>query len=379
MFNSNAQGTGFAGASYTGMGEDVASKTLFFPLVKHNHNGRTTTFSVQNASGTKAGITAVFRVNGLEYSKQYNNIPAFTSVTISPADAAVPGGFGQVGSLTVTGTELLAGAALEHEHNVSIAQNLQASTAFTPADFDSRLFCPLVRNEHTGRKLTSGVQVQNVAATAQTVKFTYTPVGGGPQIVRSKTVSPGASATFYAPTEGIPAGSLGAVVLEGSKNIAAVVNEQGDMPEGRSMQTTYACFAQQETSDTILIPLYKEFYLGNTTGIQIQNVSGDGKAATVTLEYRAIGPGNSSGKATFSHKTPIADGASITFWGVSILPAGSDLFASGGSPGSLQGTYGSVVVKSDRPVVAIVNESMYGLNGDASNQDSKNYEGFNVE
>ena len=379
MFNSNAQGTGFAGASYAGMGEDVASKTLFFPLVKHNHNGRTTTFSVQNASGTKAGITAVFRVNGLEYSKQYNNIPAFTSVTISPADAAVPGGFGQVGSLTVTGTELLAGAALEHEHNVSIAQNLQASTAFTPADFDSRLFCPLVRNEHTGRKLTSGVQVQNVAATAQTVKFTYTPVGGGAQIVRSKTVSPGASATFYAPTEGIPAGSLGAVVLEGSKNIAAVVNEQGDMPEGRSMQTTYACFAQQETSDTILIPLYKEFYLGNTTGIQIQNVSGDGKAATVTLEYRAIGPGNSSGKATFSHKTPIADGASITFWGVSILPAGSDLFASGGSPGSLQGTYGSVVVKSDRPVVAIVNESMYGLNGDASNQDSKNYEGFNVE
>jgi hypothetical protein len=352
---------------------------LFFPLVKHNHNGRTTTFMVQNASDTKNNITAVFRVNGLEYSKQYTNIPAFTSVTITPADALVPGGFGQVGSLTVTGTQLLAGAALEHEQNVSVAKNLQASTAFTPADFDSTLFCPLVRNKHTEKKLTSGVQVQNVSTAAQTVKLTYTPVGGGPQIVHSKTVSPGASATFYAPSEGIPASSLGAVVLEGSDSIVAVVNERGDLPDGRLIQTTYACFALNRTSETVLIPLYKEFYKGNTTGIQIQNVSGDGQAATVTLEYRATGPGNSSGKATFSHKTPIADGASITFWGVSMLAPDSDLFATGGSPGSLKGTYGSVVVKSDRPVVAIVNESMYGLNGSASNQDSKNYEGFNID
>lgn len=377
MMSNNILGGGLAGAAYTGMAEDESSPTLFFPLVKHNHNGRTTVFSVQNAGALANEITAVFRVNGRAYSKQYKNIPPFTAVTITPADAGVPGGFGQVGSLTVTGKHPLAGAALEGAQNVPVAQNLQASTAFTPAAFDSTLFCPLVRNAHTAKRLTSGVQVQNVSAAAQTVTFTYTPVGGGAPVVRARSVAPGASATFYAPTEGIPAGSLGAVVLQGSDDIVAVVNERGDLPDGRLLQTTYACFPQNSTSSTVLIPLYKEFYKGNTTGIQIQNVSGAGQAATVTLAYRAAGPGHSSAGATFSHKTPIADGASITFWGVSALPAHSDLVATGGNPAALNGTYGSVVISADRPVVAIVNESVATTN--TAGQDSKNYEGFNVE
>ena len=61
------------------------------------------------------------------------------------------------------------------------------------------------------------------------------------------------------------------------------------------------------------------------------------------------------------------------------LPPGSDLVTAAGSPAALQGTYGSVVVTSDRPVVAIVNESSYALDGRAGNQDSKNYEGFNIQ
>jgi len=62
-----------------------------------------------------------------------------------------------------------------------------------------------------------------------------------------------------------------------------------------------------------------------------------------------------------------------------VLPPGSDLLTAAGSPAALQGTYGSVVVTSDRPVVAIVNESSYALHGPAGNQDSKNYEGFNIQ
>jgi hypothetical protein len=46
-----------------------------------------------------------------------------------------------------------------------------------------------------------------------------------------------------------------------------------------------------------------------------------------------------------------------------------------GDPSALANTYGSVVIESDMPIVAIANESTYGPN--ASGQDSKNYEGFN--
>ncbi len=379
LSNNDFQGSGFAGASYTGTSEEVTSTRLFFPLVKQDHNSRTTAFSVQNVSDKSNDISAVFRVNGQEYTRQYKNIPAFTSIIITPADASVPGGFGQVGSLTVTGTQALAGGSLEHNQDVAMAENLQASTAFVADDSDRTLFCPLVRNGHTSKGLTSGVQVQNINFVTNNVKFIYTSVDGGTRVTRSKTIAPGASATFYAPSEGVPDGSLGSVTLEGDNDIVAVVNERGVLTNGRAILTTYACFGVQSTTDSILIPLYKEFYKGNTTGIQIQNVSGDGQSATVTLEYQVSGPGSSSGQATFSHKTPVVDGASITFWGVSDLNEHSDLFATGGDPSSLMGTYGSVVIKSDQPVVAIVNEATYGLNGTASNQDSKNYEGFNVE
>jgi WD40 repeat protein len=375
---SNNDDTAFAGATYRGMSEDMVSTMLFFPLVKHNHNGRTTLFSVQNSSGTATEITAEFKVNGQEFSRSYTDIPPFTSIIISPADASVPAGRGQVGSLIVTGTQPLAGASLELEITTPQAENLQASTAFVSADFDKTLYCPLIRNGHTSKKLTTGVQVQNVSTTTQTVTYTYTPVGGGAQVISSKSIEPGASATYYAPDEGIPEGSLGAVILEGSDDIAAVVNEKGVMPDGREIQTTYACFGKMATTKKIMIPLYKEFYNGNTSGIQVQNVSGDGSTAKIALEYYPSGPDSNSGYAMFSHKAPVLDGASITFWGVSILNEGSDLYTIGGDPDSLLGTYGSVVIQSDQPIVAIANESTYGLFGDASNHDSKNYEGFNL-
>ena len=46
-----------------------------------------------------------------------------------------------------------------------------------------------------------------------------------------------------------------------------------------------------------------------------------------------------------------------------------------GNPSALAGTYGSVVITSDKPIVAIANETTFGTNN--TKQDSKNYEGFN--
>jgi len=365
-------GVGVAGGQYRGTNEADTAMSLFFPLVKHNHSGRSTAFSVQNSSGEAVNISAVFKVNGQTYTRQYSAVPGLTSVLLTPADAGVPAGNGQVGSLSVTGNRPLAGASLEYEHNVSVAQNLQTAAAFGPADYDRRLYCPLYRNAHAAKNQTSGAQVQNVSGAAQTITLTYTPVGGGSQVTRSQRVEPGASTTFYAPAIGIPAGSVGSVVLRGEQDIVAVVNENGTEANGRRILTTYQCFPAGSATSTVMIPLYKEFYGGNSSGIQVQNVSGDGGTAVVEMAYRAT---NSSAQAVFTHSTPIPDGGSITFWGVSTLSSPSGLTAISGTPSALNDTYGSVVITSNKPIVAIANEASFGANG--SGQDTKNYEGFN--
>ena len=374
IVNSNADGSGDAGASYTAMNGDKTSKTLYFPLFKHNYNGRTTTFSIQNASDTQTTITAVFRLGSDKWEKAYT-IPAFASVLVSPTDTMVPEE--RYGSLIVTGDQKLAGSSLEHEHNVNQAENLQGSTALVESDFDTTLFCPLFRNGHTSKAITSGAQVQNASTTTQTVTFTFSPVGGGADVVRTKSVVPGASINFYGPTSaGVPLGRYGSVTLESGGDIAAVVNERGELADRRVVLTSYTCFGKRNTTNKILIPLYKEFFKNNYTGINIQNVSGDGSSATVTLEYRITGSANIGSGATFTHKTPVPDGGGITFLGVSNLKPDSDIYAIAGNPSILKGTYGSVVITSNRPIVALVNEANGGT-GIA--KDSKNYEGFNVD
>ena len=363
---------GTAQGQYRATSRQNAAESIFFPLVKQDHNGRTTAFSVQNTSNDPANITAVFKVNGQTYGKEYNYIPGLSSVLIIPADAGVPGGFGQVGSLSVSGSKPLAGVSLEYEQSAPVARNLQTAAAFSPADYDSQLYCPLYRNAHAAKHNTSGLQVQNVSTAAQTITMTYTPVVGGAQVIRSQKIEPGASATFYAPSIGIPEGSVGSVVVQGEEDIVAVVNESGSEPNGQRLVTAYQCFPSAGATPTVMIPLYKEFYKGNTSGIQVQNVAGDGRMATVELTYRAT---NSSAQAVFSNHTPIPDGGSLTFWGVSDLLSPPGMVAVSGDPAALAKTYGSVVIKSNTPIVAIANEGSIFPNG--SGQDSKNYEGFN--
>lgn len=367
----NNAGIGQAGGIYSGTTMNEVAPTLLFPLVKHNHAGRTTTFHIQNASSATASLTATFRVAGATFTKSYANIPPNAMVVVAPGDAGMPAGNGQVGSLTVVGSGPLAGTSLEHEHAAAVAQNLQASKAFTAADYDDKVYCPLFRNAHTGQRLTTGAQVQNVGNSAQTITFSYRPRDGGNPITRSETVQPGASATFYAPSLGIPEGSVGSATITGQGNIIAVVNDEG-AENGLRRTTTYACFPAAEATNKVVLPLYKEYWMGNTSGIQVQNVSGDGQPATVTLTYRATNGGQT---VRVSHAAPVADGGSITFFAVSqgLSPAGMTVIS--GNAGGLLNSFGSVVIESNRPIVAIANESGFGPG--ASMQDSKNYEGFN--
>lgn len=367
----NNAGVGQAGGIYNGTTVDEAANTLLFPLMKHNHSGRTTSFHIQNAGGSPINVTAAFRVNGIAYNKTFNGVPSGAMVVVSPADAGVPAGNGQVGSLTVTGNGPMAGTSLEHQHAAAVAQNLQATKAFTASDYDNKVYCPLFRNAHTGARLTTGAQVQNVGNSAQTVTLTYTPRDGGNTVTRTANVQPGASATFYAPQIGIPAGSVGSVTISGQGNIVAVVNDEGT-DRGLQRTTTYACFPAHKATNRVVLPLYKEYWMGNMSGIQIQNVSGNGTAANVRITYIAT---NNSNRVTLAPGAAVAAGGSVTFFGISdrISPPGFSVVS--GNPAAMDSSFGSVIIESNTPIVAVANESGYGPG--ASNQDSKNYEGFN--
>lgn len=364
IVNVNNRGTGAAAGQYQGTdGADVAT-TIAFPLVKSNHVGRTTTFYAQNASNSPANLNATFKMrDGNTYNWSKSNVPANAMVVISPADAGVPGGNGQVGSLTITSDQPLAGSSLEHPTNVAVADNLQASKAFTPSDYDTTAYCPLYRKNHTNKNQTTGVQVQNVSNAQQTVSMTFTTRDGDVYGPFTETVAAGASATFFAGNIAqIPNGTVGSAVVESSGQIAAVVNDRG-VENGMERLTTYACFPSSSATGTINIPLAKEFRGGNTTGIQVQNVGSS--PTTVTMTYT-----NENGTFVIESANPVSPGQSFTAYGVSNNPATVNFVQ--GNPAQLNNTNNGVVISANQPVVAIANESSTG-----SGQDTKNYEGFN--
>ncbi|MDX1414535.1 MAG: hypothetical protein R3293_10115 [Candidatus Promineifilaceae bacterium] len=366
IVNVTNRGTGLASAQYQGTdGADVANN-VSFPLVKRCHSGRTTTFYVQNASTSENDITATFTVGGAPYTKNYDNVPGNAMVVVMPADAGVPCAQG-TGSLEVSGTGPLAGAALEHEESAAVASNLSASKAFIDTDGAQNVFCPLYRKAQTAKRdQTSGVQVQNISGGPVNVDFNFIDSNGTPYGPFSiNNLADGASHTFYAKAAelaSIPDGSVGSATISATGNVVAVVNDAA-VDGTIQRKATYACFGSG--SQTVNVPLAKEFAGGNTTGVQVQNVGGS--PAKVQLEYKAT---NGSTLKIESVNT-VAPGESITAYNVASL--GSEWTQLSGS-GSMAGTVNGVVATSAQNIVVVANESSAGAT--PSNQDTKNYEGF---
>lgn len=362
---------GAAAGQYTGTDGSAVSTSIAFPLVKSNHAGRTTTFFIQNASNSTNTISAEFKVNGNTYNNSYNNVPANAMVIVNPADAGVPLGTGNVGGLTVTGTQPVAGTSLEHETAPTVANNMQASRGFVPSDYGDTLFCPLVRFDFSSIKTTTGIQVQNVGNANTDITVTYSIVVGS--AINTSTVAanvaPGESANFLQQND-FNANTLGAATITSSNGqaLAAIVNDRATLTNPQRV-TTYACFNQASATDTISLPLVKEYFFGNTGGIQVQNVGNS--PTNVTLTYST----HTGQTVVIETTSPIAAGASKTF--VLLTTGGtSGINVVSGSLANLTGTVnGVVVVSSGEPIVAIQNEGSLASN--ANPQDTKNYEGFN--
>lgn len=372
VVNVNNRTVGAAAGQYEGTDGGDVSTTLNFPLVKHNHAGRTTTFYIQNASGSVNDITATFRRVGdaQAYVATYNDVPANAMVIVSPADTTpvFPTGTGTgIGGLVVTGTEALAGSSLEHEHTATVAANLQASRGFVPGDYDTTVYCPLSRYSFGALDTTTGLQVQNVGGSNVDIDVTYNVVFPAARTVVVPTVTgvvPGASANFLA-SDHLADGELAAITVEATGDIAAITNDRADAPTPRRF-TTYACLGAGNATNASSLPLVKEAFFNNTTGVQVQNVGS--APATFTLTYTT----NNGDVIVVENSIPVAAGASKTFF--RIWDGGTTDINVTGDANDLNQTVSGVVITSDQPIVALANESNYT---GVSVQDTKNYVGFN--
>ena len=311
VVNVNNKGVRAASGQYRGTSGSDASMSIAFPLAKSDHSGRTTTFYIQNASAGTNNITAKFSIDGTEYTKVFNNVPANAMVVVVPADAGAPTGTGKFGGLTVTGTAALAGASLEHPTVTSVAENLQGSKAFTPNEYATEAYCPLLRNAYGSKQTTTGLQVQNVDTIPVNITVSYDYVGGGSSSSSVNNVQPGASANFLQAND-LPVGTLASGTITANGKIAAIVNDKAVASTPQRL-TTYACFADVSATAAINLPLVKEDFgssVVNTTGIQVQNVGTS--SVIVTLKYQPT----TGGTVQLSHTDPIAPGASKTFYRV---------------------------------------------------------------
>ncbi|MBK7893371.1 MAG: hypothetical protein IPJ90_00395 [Anaerolineaceae bacterium] len=362
---------GTAAAIYEGVSGSQADTEVRFPLVKHNHFGKTTTFYLQNAGSNAATISVVITKGGVNYPYTSPSVAPGQMVAIDPGLAGVPATNG-TGSLIATSAEPIAGIMLEHEHSASVATVLQASSGFTTSTLDDVVYCPSVKVNHFGRS--SGVQVQNNHIASQRVRVVYNGVNTANTYTSAwVTLAPGASTTFLNDSV-ITSGSLFSAKVEGENGpVAAIVNES-EIPLVNPVQTsvTYACQAESTATTKVSFPGYKENRFGRTTALQVQNV-GASAATNVVLEFT-----DNNGLVRTTQPQTISAGASATFLCVSnnsSLWNGTSLANS---------TISGVIITSDQPVIAIANEASWSStnpctpNNGSGSFDKATASGFNL-
>lgn len=374
---------GTAAAQYQGIDGSAVGTTVYFPLAKGDYYGATTTYYVQNAGSTAATVTADFTMRtGATYqyttpSLEPNQMAVF-SIYDDPSYSA-PGGTdddGRVGSMIATSTQPLAGVVMEHATTATPAKYVQGTRGFTSADFDTKAYAPVVKNQYFGRF--SGLQVQNVGSSDIDITVTYKGADGacnGQTKTESATnVAGGTSHTFVQLGTGMgPLGGncLASATIEATGDFVAIVNE---VPvSGGGAGITYYAIPDGAATTKVSAPLFKDNYYDSTSGLQIQNV-GSAAASNIVATFSCTNEDGSAAFTAISEPQSAAVGSSVQFFLPSQPGTGKPAFTAA-NPFSAGEKNCSVTVDSDQAVVAIVNEMGWGPN---LGIDDNNYEGFNL-
>jgi hypothetical protein len=321
--------------------------------------------------------------DGGVYTYTTPSIPQNEMVVAVPADAGVPSGNTgrqNIGSLTVSSSQPLAGVVMEYKTSESPATILQSTRGFTVDDFDTKRYAPTVKQDRYGRF--TGIQVQNVEE-SNSVDVTVQLVGSrgacaGQTYTRTyEDLGPGESHTFnqIAGQDGamVDNCAASAIIEATGGNVVAVVSESFTSSEvsagTKQASTTYSTFADSAATTSLSVPMYKENRYDKYTGLMIQNVS-NVEAQNVVVTFIGSAGGAAGNTYTTAPQT-IAPGASIELSRVS-----EDAGLWSGTAAVSNSTFG-LRVTADQNVVAIANEAVYP--GASLAQDKNNYEGFNLQ
>lgn len=373
---------GKAAAQY--QGTETTATALYFPLVKNNRFGSTTAFYIQNAGSLAATATVVFKMDNTSGTNTYTyttpSIGPGQMAVVLPSNASVPSSPSDstrvnVGSMSVTSAEPMAGTVLEFREGENPATVLKGTRGFTSADFDTKAYAPVAKNTRFNRF--TGIQVLNVSASPIDITVTFV---GSANVAGCKNVTfvdtatnvlAGTSKTFVQLTgqSNLIANCTASASITATGNFVAIVNE--DNSGGTTAGSTYSARPANSGTPSISAPLFKDSRFSFSTGLQIQNV-GVITATNVVATFNCKGSNGANTPFTaVSNPQTIGPGGAFLFIKPSTMVAGT---FTGGNPFSLNGANCGVTITSDQPIVAILNESP----DTAGALDDNNYEGFNT-
>lgn len=370
---------GKAAALYQGTdGTDVAN-TLYFPLAKGDHFGKTTSFYVQNAGSADAtNVVATFTMRtGAVHVVNLPTIGTNQMAVFSVHDSSTfpPSGVvnnDRVGGLVVTGDQSLAGVVMEHDTSANPATVLNSTRGLTSADFDTKAYAPIIKHARFGRF--TGLQVQNTSGGDIDITVTYKGTAGacaGGTYTDTETgLADGTSKTFVhlgASNTNLPENCTASATISATGTFVAIVNEQETTGSPRA-GITYSTISDSNATTKISIPQFKDDRFGARTGLQVQNV-GTSPATTWSATFSCQTGASFTAVSDPTKTGSIPAGGAYLFY----TPSDDNIFTSS-EPFSTNNVNCAVIITSDQPIVAIANEAPV-TNGAL---DDNNFEGFNL-
>jgi hypothetical protein len=371
---------GMAAAQYQGTDGTAVADTLYFPLAKGDHYGKTSSFYIQNAGSANAtSVVATFTMrNGDTHTYNLptigpNQMVVFSVHDSSTYDSGIADNDGKIGGLVVAGDQSLAGVVLEHDTTGDPAVVLNGTRGFTSSDFDTKAYAPVIKRERYSRF--TGLQVQNTSGGNIDVTVTYAGTAGacaGNTYQDTATGIPDGEAKTFVhygdANTNLPANCTATAIIEGTGNFVAVVNEQ--QTSGDAYGITYSAMIDGAATTKVSAPLFKDNRYGTTTGLQVMNV---GTAATTswTATFMCTGAASFTAVSDDSNTGQIAQGSAYLFF----TPSDDGVFTTA-NPFSADSVNCAVTIEADQAIVAIANEM--GWPGGTKAIDDNNYEGFNL-
>jgi hypothetical protein len=332
----------------------VAGREVVVPLAVRQFSGQTSHVSIQRArpgAATKVKMELLScgrkePVKTVSFTLSDSTVAAaHYDLYRHPSLAGVPEGF--LGAIRITSERPVAAAS--HVDVGGTGMGVYAFEGVPTSRASSRLYAPLIRREYYG---TTGIAVANPGARAVQVRVRYTGSLGtcaNREYEQTGRVDPGCSVVFWqggnTPGTGrnpLPRKCAGAAVIDVLEphdgKVLAVVNDAQERTAA-----AYNAASVEHGARRIALPLYRRNHTRAklSTGIQAMNVGNSAAYSKITFF-------DSAGREIrgLSKKTEAV-----------IRPLYAHTWYPPDIGGLADGTYGSAIITSDQPLVAIVNDA----------------------